>query len=337
MNNKNLLIPCVLFASLSVVYFLAGQKTTVIKPEMSEQFSTILTINSNAYKQASTIDKAALVITKSLPKSLIGIDLEIALPLDADGNLIVGMELKDFFEIYLSAMGEEELEDILLRIQSALAQQLSSPALEQGYETLKRFIDYKVELANLEQQTPDASLTEIENIRLQKEILAAIQQEYFSPNESEALFSAEADYDQFMLEHLTIQQNTDLSAEQKQQQVSALEATLPEDIRASRNNAMAPAKVYEQAQVMKTEGQSAEAIYQMRAQSLGEEAAQELAALDQSRDAWQQRVNSFKEAYTTLQDSSLSEQDRQIEIESILARDFSDNERVRVLAVSGLL
>jgi lipase chaperone LimK len=236
----------------------------------------------------------------------------------------------------LSATGEEELDDILLRIQHALAQQLTTPALEQGYDALKRFIDYKVELANLEQQPLDNTRSELENIRQQKEILAAIQQEYFSTAENEALFAAETEYDAFMLEHLTIQQNEQLSSAEKQQQVEALEASLPEEIRAGRESAMAPAKVYQQAEVMKSEGQAAAAIYQMRAQALGAEAATALAQLDQQRDQWQQRVTVFSSEHHSISTSGLSAEDQSSAVNALLARDFDATESIRVRALTGL-
>jgi lipase chaperone LimK len=336
-NNKITLMSFLIIILLSSICFVINDNNKVIKPNMDNEFQTLLVSNDAAFNKAISAKQHILeIFDKPTPKSLEGIDLNIALPLDDDGNLIVGLELKDLFELYLSAMGEEDLADILLRIQSALAQQLTAPALGQGYDALKRFIDYKVELANLEKQQPDGNLSELENIRQQKEILAAIQQEYFSPIESAALFAAETEYDTFMLEHLTIQQNEDLTTLEKQQQIESLEASLPEEVRAGRESAMAPAKVYQQAQVMKAEGQSDADIYQMRSQALGEEAATALAQLDQQRNQWQQRVDIFSSMYESISASGLSKADQQSEVNALLARDFDVIESIRVRALTGL-
>jgi lipase chaperone LimK len=327
----------------SLIFFVSEDNAKLAKPEMDNALQSLLTKNSLAFERTLSAQQYEIknlskenTFHKPIPQSLEGIDLNIELPLDSEGNLIVGMELKDLFELYLSATGEEELDDILLRIQHALAQQLTTPALEQGYDALKRFIDYKVELANLEQQPLDNTRSELENIRQQKEILAAIQQEYFSPAENEALFAAETEYDAFMLEHLTIQQNEQLSSAEKQQQVEALEASLPEEIRAGRESAMAPAKVYQQAEVMKSEGQAAAAIYQMRAQALGAEAATALAQLDQQRDQWQQRVTVFSSEHHSISTSGLSAEDQNSAVNALLARDFDATESIRVRALTGL-
>lgn len=325
----------ILFTS---VFIISNNENRLDKPEMDSEFKSLLTSNEFAFEKATLATLHVVEpFNKLTPKSLEGIDLNIALPLDRDGNLIIGMELKDLFELYLTAMGEETLGDILLRTQNALAQQLKAPALEQGYDALRRFIDYKIELANLEKQSIDENLSELENVRQQKEILAAIQQEYFSPIEREALFAAESEYDNFMLEHLSIQENESLTAEEKQQQVEMLEASLPEDVRIGRENAVAPAKIYQQANLMKAEGRSNEEVYRMRAESLGDEAASALALLDQERDQWQQRLIAFDSQYESIVASGLSMGDQQAEVNTVLARDFNTTESIRVRALRGLL
>ena len=336
-NNKKIVLSLVvLTVVIASVCFSILENPLSEKPSMAKEFQPILKLNDAVYQQASLTHDSVKEFSKPLPVSLEGIDLNIELPVDSDGNLIVGMILKDFFEIYLSAMGEEELEDILLRIQSAMNQQLTSPALEQGYETLKRFIDYKVELANLEQQEANPDLSELDNIRQQKEILAAIQQDYFSPTEADAFFAAEAQYDAFMLEHLTIQKNESLTLEEKQKLTQALAESLPDEIRQGREAAMAPANVYEQAVNMKANGESKEAIYQMRSETLGDEAAQALAQLDNEREVWNQRLEGFQAQYQAIQSSGMSEQDAVVEINALLGREFTVTEAIRVKAISGL-
>lgn len=336
-NNKITALSLCSITLISFALFSMTNTDGIAIPKMDNEFQPILARNQFAFEKIANGHSHAIKdFDKTLPKSLEGIDLNIALPLDSDGNLIVGMELKDLFELYLSAMGEETLDDILLRIQNALAQQLTSPALEQGYDALKRFIVYKVELANLENQRPDDNLSNLENIRQQKHIVSAIQAEYFSTAEKEALFAAETEYDAFMLEHLTIQENNDLTLLEKQQQVEALAASLPEHIRVGRERAMAPAKIYLQAQQMKSAGHTEFDIFQMRADKLGEDAATALAQLDQDREQWQKRLAMFKLEYQSIIQSGLSEQDQTTAVSALLMRNFSDTESIRVRALTGL-
>ena len=117
MNNK-ITIVAFLVSTFSVfTFFVLDKNIGVEKPIMNDEFQPLLASNEFAFqKSLSPPLNSVENFSKPIPKSLQGIDLNIELPLDADGNLIVGMEVKDLFEIYLSAMGEEELDDILLRI-----------------------------------------------------------------------------------------------------------------------------------------------------------------------------------------------------------------------------
>jgi hypothetical protein len=144
--------------------------STVDNSKIDETLLPLLISNQTAFEKVKAMadSNEMKFFDKAISKSLQGIDLNIALPLDRNGDLIVGMELKDLFELYLSAKDEESLDDILLRIQNALSQQLTSPALEQGYGALKRFIEYKVERVNLEQQQRNDNLSELESLRQKK-------------------------------------------------------------------------------------------------------------------------------------------------------------------------
>ena len=99
---------------------------------------------------------------------------------------------------------------------------------------------------------------------------------------------------------------------------------------------MAPANVYEQAVNMKANGESKEAIYQMRSETLGDEAAQALAQLDNEREVWNQRLEGFQAQYQAIQSSGMSEQDAVVEINALLGSDFTTTEAIRVKAISGL-
>eukprot|EP00487_Bulimina_marginata_P003880 TRINITY_DN19357_c0_g1_i1.p1 TRINITY_DN19357_c0_g1~~TRINITY_DN19357_c0_g1_i1.p1 ORF type:complete len:105 (-),score=15.93 TRINITY_DN19357_c0_g1_i1:182-496(-) len=101
----------------------------------------------------------------SKPPSIADINHDVVLKTDADGNLIVGEEAKHLFEFYLSSIGEESLEQILTRIQLELDEQLQPPALDQALSLLKRYIDYKIELAELETATNIHTVDSLSDLR----------------------------------------------------------------------------------------------------------------------------------------------------------------------------
>lgn len=338
-NIKIVVLSCLSILVLASLPFNNAPLEPHDESNIAEPLQPELIKNNLIYEKAiSKIDlPPSNNFNKKLPSSLEGINTDIGLTVDTNGNLIVNMALKDLFEIYLSAIGEEELGDIVLRIQSALERQLTSPALEQGYEVLKRFIDYKIELANVKQQSIDPLLSELENTRHQKETLANIRQAYFTPDEFNTLFATEMEYDAFMLEHLTIQDSEHFSPYEKQQMSEDLVRALPENIRTIRENIMRSGHAYEQAKRMKAQGASTEEVYQMREKYLGSDAAIALAELDDKRERWKQRLDEFHIQYTTIIQSDMSVENKNTEINTLLARSFTDIERVRVRAINGLM
>ena len=300
-----------------------------------KQFAEAKLINQNMYKQAA--DGSTLVIKDAVPTSLQGIRHNIRLLVESDGNLIVNQDTKELFEFYLSAMGEEPLESILSRVQNELTTQLEQPALRQAQSLLKRFIDYKIELAELDAQTGDESLSQVNRIKQQKLQLAELRNRYFGANEYGSFFEQEDIYDNFMIDHLSISQNVTLDKEEKRQRLDALEKTLPEALRNVRKKATKHADVYEAAVNMRKEGASDEDVYQMRAETLGDDAAKAMAELDVSRRQWKQRLDDYTAQRNEIMDSGLSQQDAVVAINELIDTQFTGTERVRVRALNSAL
>ena len=91
-------------------------------------------INQQTYSQVKF--RSFETTQKPLPPSLAGLDHGIKLGTDTNGNLIINDEIKELFEFYMSAMGEESLKQIITRIQSDMSSQLRSSALNQGLSLL---------------------------------------------------------------------------------------------------------------------------------------------------------------------------------------------------------
>lgn len=272
--------------------------------------------------------------------SLSGLELQANILTDSDGNLRVDASIKELFEFYLSSIGEEPLEQILHRIQSELGSQLQSPALEQALSLLKRYVDYKIELASITQETPHLlsdSNSDIDNIKHQKSQLSALRARYFDPTEYQQFFEQEERYDDFMIRHLEIVQDQTLDEETKMQNIEALEQSLPEEVRYVRQKVSLHGNVYEHAEKLKSEGASNEEIFQIREQSLGTEAAKALAKLDKDREHWQQRLSHYAQKRDAIIDSGLSRQDQLVAINDLIETNFSGTERVRVKALDSSL
>lgn len=279
---------------------------------------------------------AALAKLPPLPRSLQGSSPDVLLKTDAAGNLLIAADIPHLFEFYLSALQEEPLEISLTRISLALAEQLQGPALEQARDLLKRYLDYKIALADLDRSPvlADASGTySLEAIAQRQQRLQALRQTHFAAAEHHAFFQEEEAYDTYMQQYLAITQTKDLDPAQRQEQLAQLERQLPEPMRAARAQATQQTELYELTEQMKQDGASAEQLFHTRAHTLGTEAAAALAELDQRQADWDRRLASYDQERAAIRQSGLSAQDQQAAIASLIEQRFAANERLQVQAM----
>ncbi len=295
-------------------------------------------INNKIYFQPNPLLLTA--IPQKSPKSLADIDHNVKLQVDEDGNLIINSDTLDLFEFYLSAMGEEPLESILIRIRHNIESQLSSVAKEQAFLLLKNFVDYKIELSTLSTNQINTTIeahSQLEALRLQKVNVASLRAKYFSPSTYHAFFQQDDQYDNFMLTQLIIKQNPELDSTQKKQQLDELFNELPDEIKRVRQSVSQHAQVFQDAQDMRNNGASKEDIYQLRAVTLGDEAAMALTKLDEKRSQWYQRLSQYAQQRDAILASGLSREDAQLAISTFIKQNFSKPESVRVQALDHTL
>lgn len=312
--------------------------TANVQEQPYSQIEYAKKINQQTYRQVKfkNLDKRQ----ETLPPSLAGLEHGIKLDTDAKGNLVINEDIKELFEFYMSAMGEESLEQIITRIQSDMSSQLRSAALNQGLSLLKRYINFKINLSGLESTSNRYAqandLSDIEKIELQKQQLANMRLSHFDANEYQHFFAEEDEYDSFMLQHLEISQNDSIDAQQKQQQLTALQDNLPTQVQKTRKAVSLHGDLYQKTQDMKQQGASSEEVYQLRQAALGSDAAQALAELDHKRQRWQSRIDDFISAKAHIADSGLSDDDQALAINELLIQNFSGSERLRATALANL-
>ncbi|UZE94496.1 lipase secretion chaperone [Alkalimarinus alittae] len=345
MNTKKTIIASSLFLAVVLLtsYLVSkpnhfGDTVTSVGAGNAETITSAKATNQRLLDDALN-HKIVKIHSDNVP-SLAGIEHETNILTDSEGNLRVDESLKELFEFYLSSIGEEPFEQVLQRIQSELDSQLKSPALEQALSLLKRYVDYKIELVSIDQEAPSPlvhSNSAIENIKHQKSQLSALRSSYFDPVEYQQFFEQEELYDNYMISRIEITRDQALDEETKRQNIDALEQTLPEEIRSVRKKVSLHGNLYARAEKMKSEGFSNEAVFQIREESLGTEAAEALAKLDDDRAQWQKRLTGYKQQRDAIIDSGLSQADQLRAINNIIDVNFSGTERLRVRALNSSL
>ena len=142
----------VIFGGISSAVILHSQNASTpshqnVQPATQpEQVILAKSVNQSVYLNNAPTLNTEVPEPSPKPPSLQDIDHGVQLQVNASGDLIVDEDVKYLFEFYLSAVGEESLEQTLNRVHFALAEQLQPPALDQARSLLKRYIDYKIEL-----------------------------------------------------------------------------------------------------------------------------------------------------------------------------------------------
>ena len=284
---------------------------------------------------ASTALKSNALQTP-LPTSLEGIDRDIKLTINEQGDLIVTAALKDIFDLYLSALGEESLQQIRQRVFASLKQQLQQPALGQAEELFDRYIDYKEDLASIQEYLNEQDMVsgQLDGYRQRSEKVKALRYKYFSEEEHQAFFTQEEEYDEYMFKQLSIAQDAQLTPAEKQQQMEDLEYTLPQAVQETRRSATVHGDLHYQVSELQQAGASAEEIYQARATALWDDAAQSLAELDQKRDLWNSRVSNYKRQKEQVLTSGLPQSEKEEVLNTWLQDNFTELEQLRVKAIT---
>ncbi|WP_417502766.1 lipase secretion chaperone [Marinobacter sp.] len=307
--------------------------STQHQPEPTADTRPTTITHETRSRQLHTPDPALLA---PMPSDLAGVEPEIELTMDADGNLDTTPELRQMFDFYLSNVGDEPLDRVMERINALLSRQLDGPALAQAHDLLARYVDYRLALDSIgDSLAPVETANGFDLAALQSryDTLNSLREKQFSEAESDAFFALEDVQDRYMLEKLKLEQNTVLSEQGHEQALAILEQSLPEPIRLARERATRDADLYVKTQSMSAEGKSAEEIYQARASVVGDEAATRLARLDDKQNQWKNRLSQYASERNDIRDAGLSPDDQKNAIKALRTRLFEGTERLRVKAL----
>ena len=245
-------------------------------------------------------------------------------------QLIVTASLKDLFDYYLSAAGEESTEDIDQQIQAELAKQLQTEALSQAMSIWQNYLAYKKELVEFDHQYSTHSrqpekLKRLQLLQQRQLALVALQDQIFGAKVAQILFNFDRQLDGYTLEKAALLAS-DLTAEQKQQRLINLSAQLPiETVLNLKRNDQQKSLV----EINQKEGLSAQQKYQQREEKVGAAAASRLQQLDEKRAIWETRLKDFKQLKQQLGQSGLANDEYKTSLDLLYIQHFAPEEQLR--------
>jgi len=261
-----------------------------------------------------------------LPASLEGADPPVGLIVDGAGNLVVRRSLRDFFDFFLSALGEESLATLRARIQAYMAKSLPKKAYPQAESILDGYLGYRLALQSVVKAggKPAAHL-DLGAVASQKMQERALRAQFLPAHVSAAFFDDDDRYDNYTLSRRLVETDDALSDAEKNSRVAELFAQLPPATQASIRSLQALHDVQR--------GCTKQELHQQRAAVVGEAAADRLQALDEQRASWASRVEAYvAQRAAILSDRSLTDAGKATQLNQLMQRDFNAHEQLRLPA-----
>lgn len=269
-----------------------------------------------------------------LPASLSGTSVPFGWQrIDASGSLIPTPALRQLFEYYLSALGEESMAQLVARIQQELAG-LQEPARSEALAILGSYLDYKLAVADLEASFGVLSQSDSDAMMQRMLEVQALRRTWLDGATVEAFFSSDEAVDRFQIAQLQITRDESLTDAQRADALARAEQALPEPIREARRESRR-FEQYEQAQ--QALANDPEALAAWRTDAFGTEAAARLEELERSQKDWSRRWQAYSSAREALLDSSGLAAPELEQALARLRRDYFDgSELVRAEALDSI-
>jgi lipase chaperone LimK len=280
------------------------------------------------------VNKAsAISISEQLPASLAGTSVPDGWArTDRLGNLIPTPHLRQLFEYFLSALGEESLQQLVARIETALSV-LDEPARSQALATLGNYLEYKLAVSELEQSYGEMSGLGAGEMQQRMAEIQALRRTWLDADTADAFFADDEAVDRFQIARLRITSDDSLTDEQKAEALRQAESSLPEPLRKAREETRRFAD-YEQ--VRQELADDPRALEAWRQEAFGTEAAERLARLEDEQTDWDRRWQGYSRERDRLMSSGLAAPEREEALERLRASYFNETERIRAEALDSI-
>jgi lipase chaperone LimK len=253
---------------------------------------------------------------------------------DENGHLVPDQAAMQALERGYADLGPDLSARDMAELQELIRVGLPGPAGQEAAQILENYYRLRAAEAEFNQlRVAQAGSTGQPPTGERYEELVRLRQSYLGKEVADGLFAVEDAQARHMFATLAIQQNENLSAEQKQAQQAALQAQLNDRLLALGQLEPEEAAA-EKVRRLREGGASSAEIQATREAIVGAEGARELAAADQEEAQWQRRFNGFWQARRYVTEAGLEEAERERQIEQLLEQYFGPEERDRARATS---
>lgn len=262
------------------------------------------------------------------PASLSGTEVDGSLQVTADGDLRISPAIRQVFDYFLTALGEESLEDIQARLAGHLGEQLPPQAAQQAWALYERYMALRHAMEALPEHDGSAA-----GMRAAIRQRHDLQQTYLGAEAADAFYGLDMAYDRYMTERQALNEDDSLTELQREQQRVNLEQNLPDAMQQMLQETRAPARLEQRTQALREQGASDAEIRALREQTFGAQAADRFEALEQQRQDWGRRYQAYRQQRRQVINSGLSHPDQQVALARLQQQLFEESELSRVQAL----
>ena len=275
---------------------------------------------------------------KPFARSLENTDIDGQLRTDEQGNLVVDLGVKDFFDYFLSTVGEVTPEEAVAQMEALARQSLAPKALNQAMALLGQYLNYKekaVELSRQPLSVPASQQTgnyQVAQLTQALDQLKQLRRETLSPDAVKAFYGLQEAYGDYTLQVLHIQQRQDLSDSDKKQLITAAREQLPPTLRNAEQGVQSREERTASIQhVVDTAASPEAAASKLRDMGVDDSQIASITDYMHTQQVFSHQYQAYAQERKQLDQASMAAVDRRQAQQALLARYF-DNEQQRTWA-----
>lgn len=261
-----------------------------------------------------------------------GAQVDGALRVNRQGELIIDRDLRRWIDFHLSAQGEVDLDMIVQWLQYSI-QQLPNPGQQQATQLVQDYLNYLADLAEYDYEESKRIVnSDFDQLSARLAWQQRLREQWFDEPVLSAFFQQDQLLDQLYLTRLKHQ-----AGQADSEQLHALEQALPLDVQLARQQTRSVLTLNSQQQQLQAQGADAASIQQWRIDTYGVEVAERLAHVDQQQAQWRERLLKYQDYVSSQAVQGLNEFDRERLLERYRQQHFDENEQKRLGAALALL
>ncbi len=270
-------------------------------------------------------------------QSLAGTDIDGQLRVDAQGNLMVDLGVKDFFDYFLSAVGEVSLEQAIEQINQQAQLRVPPNAVEQTLQLLESYLAYQHAMQDMmaspippEKQQDYGYYSEVMSQTFEQ--LKSLRRQYLSPEAADAFFALEETYSQFAVASMQIRADKTLTEAEKQAKIQQLENTMPTQMRVAQEEARLTAELATQARQLYDQGTNKAEIRSLLSMQYDEQTVSDMLAHYDREAQWTQRLEHYTALKTQLDEAGLPASEHARQLDTLRGQYFREDELPRLVS-----